>query len=316
MSRRDPRPTMDYCHRVKINTWIREGLLRAIGSSWQTLLSNGVTLDFKYTGNAVKLTNRAGDILTVNIVPRRCGPDSWRQHFNCPQCRTCVDVLLVVSYANFENGLGCRHCLGLVYGSTRDNDAGRALRRVHALRERAGFPPGIVSQNPRPKGIHWRTYMRHIARHNALLIRYSRTPHLASLTAQVSADIQARDAVPELLLEALRRLPENEADTWAALEAFEDRYRHLRFDLEVAEKIAAAIPPRPPDPPRIHGGTGTQRRYSPPRPASRRCRGAKRAYALFAHPRDLVSGTRHRGSIPNEGERLASKRISCTTEMQ
>lgn len=61
----------------------------------------------------------------------------------------------------------CRHCHRLTYASTRETDDDRASRRANKIRRRLGWEPGILNaENGKPKGMHWDTYWRLVARHH------------------------------------------------------------------------------------------------------------------------------------------------------
>ena len=62
----------------------------------------------------------------------------------------------------------CRHCHDLVYECQRETEDDRALRRADTIRRRLGWGAGIA--NPaggKPKGMHWRTFERLKAEHDA-----------------------------------------------------------------------------------------------------------------------------------------------------
>ena len=62
----------------------------------------------------------------------------------------------------------CRHCYRLAYRSERETLDDRATRQSDKLRDRLGWIPGILHGNgPKPKGMHWRTFERLQARHDA-----------------------------------------------------------------------------------------------------------------------------------------------------
>lgn len=55
----------------------------------------------------------------------------------------------------------CRQCHQLAYRCQREADDDRATRRADKLRDRLGWPGGILHGNGgKPKGMHWRTFER------------------------------------------------------------------------------------------------------------------------------------------------------------
>lgn len=66
----------------------------------------------------------------------------------------------------------CRHCHRLTYQSQRETAINRAINRADALRERLGWSRGIVNgEGPKPARMHWQTFERLRAEHNALVNR-------------------------------------------------------------------------------------------------------------------------------------------------
>jgi hypothetical protein len=62
----------------------------------------------------------------------------------------------------------CRQCNSLAYRSQREADDDRAARRADKLRKRLGWESGILNGNGwKPKGMHWRTFARLRAGHDA-----------------------------------------------------------------------------------------------------------------------------------------------------
>jgi len=59
-------------------------------------------------------------------------------------------------------GCGCRKCYHLDYPSQREDAGDRAARRAHRIRDRMGWPGGVLEGSVwgKPKGMHWRTYER------------------------------------------------------------------------------------------------------------------------------------------------------------
>jgi hypothetical protein len=93
-----------------------------------------------------------------------CGFGGRRVWWRCPAdgCGRRVAVL----YGG--RVFACRQCHRLDYRSQREASDGRAMRRANTLRRRLGWEPGILNGNGlKPKGMHWRTFERLQAAHNA-----------------------------------------------------------------------------------------------------------------------------------------------------
>ena len=64
----------------------------------------------------------------------------------------------------------CRHCHGLAYRTQREDAGHRASSKAHKLRVRLGWEVGILNGNGgKPKGVHWATFERLEAQHDALV---------------------------------------------------------------------------------------------------------------------------------------------------
>lgn len=62
----------------------------------------------------------------------------------------------------------CRHCHKLAYRSQRLAWDDRATRRAESLRDRLNWVPGILNgEGLKPKGMHWETFKRLQAQHDA-----------------------------------------------------------------------------------------------------------------------------------------------------
>lgn len=62
----------------------------------------------------------------------------------------------------------CRHCHKLAYECQRETDDDRAMRRADTIRRRLGWEAGIANpEGGKPKGMHWRTFERLKAEHDA-----------------------------------------------------------------------------------------------------------------------------------------------------
>lgn len=64
----------------------------------------------------------------------------------------------------------CRHCHKLAYTSQRETAYDRQAGRADKIRERLGWEPGILNGSGlKPKGMHWQTYERLKAKHDAFV---------------------------------------------------------------------------------------------------------------------------------------------------
>ena len=62
----------------------------------------------------------------------------------------------------------CRHCHKLAYSTQRQQADDRATSKADRIRKRLGWDAGILNGNGgKPKGMHWRTFVRLQAAHNA-----------------------------------------------------------------------------------------------------------------------------------------------------
>jgi len=160
---------------IDIRRWQRDGYL-TLGQTldWQWL-QNGK----KVAGISVKVET---DQLRLIYNYQRHGSDwenldypVWlqttdchfggvRYWFTCPAtgCGRRVAVLYLGGKI-----FACRHCYQLAYKSQRETISDRGYRGAGKVRKRLGWEPGIV--NPpgnKPKGMHWKTYYRLLAKHN------------------------------------------------------------------------------------------------------------------------------------------------------
>jgi hypothetical protein len=86
-----------------------------------------------------------------------CNYGGSRPWFLCPErgCGRRVAILYVGST------LACRRCRHLAYDSQQDSGFRRLVRRGRAIRLKLGGSPSLTDPFPdKPKGMHWRTYLR------------------------------------------------------------------------------------------------------------------------------------------------------------
>jgi hypothetical protein len=94
----------------------------------------------------------------VDIAYSRCHLGGQRAWFVCNRIGCCRKVAVLY---DTPKGFRCRHCVGLVYQSTRERSYDRLLRRARAARKKAGGENNLIKPFPdRPKGMHETTYQR------------------------------------------------------------------------------------------------------------------------------------------------------------
>ena len=120
-----------------------------------------VTLSYSYAprGQPAESINQ-----TVLLDTTPCTLGGNRSWFICPVCARRVAVIYGAGRL-----FACRHCKGLAYTSQAEDVGDRAARKADRIRKRLGWRQGIL--NPRgakPKGMHWTTFWRLSAEHDAL----------------------------------------------------------------------------------------------------------------------------------------------------
>lgn len=160
-------------HRLDIRKIQQAGLLKPGASfTWQwtrgstALASIGmvidtttsVTLHYKTRPRGADWQDKRYQV-TVGWTP--CNYGGTRPWWLCPCCGRRVAVLWGGStYA-------CRHCAQVSYESTRTAESSKPFERADNLRRRLGWCAGVANpQGDKPKGMHWRTYGRHLQKLN------------------------------------------------------------------------------------------------------------------------------------------------------
>lgn len=93
-----------------------------------------------------------------------CNLGGQRAWFLCPAQGCGRRVAILYGGATFA----CRHCHKLVYECQRESDDDRAARHADRIKDRLEWEPGILNgAGGKPKGMHWRTYERLKAEHDA-----------------------------------------------------------------------------------------------------------------------------------------------------
>ena len=95
-----------------------------------------------------------------------CHIGGERHWFPCPARGCGQRVALLYGGRIFA----CRKCYQLAYASQREDPGNRLARRANAIRNRMGWPAGILNGSDlgKPKGMHWRTYERLCQEHDIL----------------------------------------------------------------------------------------------------------------------------------------------------
>ena len=102
---------------------------------------------------------------TVWIETTPCTLGGQRRWFTCPTCAKRVAVIYGIGRL-----FACRRCKALAYASQSESHDDRAARRADRIRKRLGWEPGFLNgPGLKPAGMHWRTYERLVAQHDALV---------------------------------------------------------------------------------------------------------------------------------------------------
>jgi len=167
----------DDMRQIDIRQLARHGYLRvgmAYGWRWkrrgEVVASINVTVDIDRVWFTYRQRERGGEWqdmrYPVRVERTACHLGGLRIWWQCPAANCGRRVAVLYGGGVFA----CRHCYRLAYRSQRETDSDRATRRVDVLRNRLGWEPGALNGNgQKPKGMHWRTFERLEAQHNALV---------------------------------------------------------------------------------------------------------------------------------------------------
>ena len=163
-------------------SWTRRG--ETIASIHLNVDSDRVTLDYRNQPNG-------GEWQAMNYPVRlawtRCNYGGQRAWWLCPAVGCGQRVALLYGGKVFA----CRHCHELAYESQREAPDDLAARRAGKLRDRLGWQAGIFNGNGgKPKGMHWQTYWRLYASHNAHV-----SQALAGMSAKLGLTMQRLEKI-------------------------------------------------------------------------------------------------------------------------
>ncbi|MDB5929063.1 MAG: hypothetical protein JWR60_770 [Polaromonas sp.] len=166
----------------------RDGLLkpeRSVSLTWSRNGKPEATIDFQVHTDRVTLDYRQRDRggeweamkYPVRLAFTPCTYGGQRAWWLCPAVGCGRRVAVLYGGKVFA----CRHCHRLVYKSQRETPTDRAYRRANNLRDRLGWVPGVIHDHgAKPKGMHWKTFQRLQASHDASVAHT-----MASLSAKL-----------------------------------------------------------------------------------------------------------------------------------
>lgn len=146
----------------------------ACGWAWTCNDSEFASIGIRAEASQVTLTysyqpaGRQPEVVrqVIAIETTQCTLGGRRHWFLCPLCGGRVAVVYGAGRL-----FGCRRCKGLAYASQSEPADDRAARRADQVRKRLGWPVGFLNgDGAKPKGMHWRTFWRLKARHDALVM--------------------------------------------------------------------------------------------------------------------------------------------------
>lgn len=153
----------------------RDGLLtpwRASGWQWTRNGEEVASIQIRCEADCVMLSyqsrNNGGEwqamAYAVHLDWTPCNFGGRRAWFRCP-ARGCGRRVAILYGGTI---FACRHCYRLAYASQREAEDDRARRQAEKIRRRLGWPARIANpEGGKPKGMHWQTFWRLIAAHDA-----------------------------------------------------------------------------------------------------------------------------------------------------
>lgn len=168
--------TTDDYRAIDVRRLKREGLLspgQAYGWQWSSRGETRASVRIRTEPGRIVLTYRhrgygedwQDKSYPVYLDTTPCHMGGERHWFLCPARGCGRRVAILYGGAIFA----CRHCYRLAYPSQREKSWDRATRRADRIREKLGWPGGILEGGDwgKPKGMHCRTYERLCREHDA-----------------------------------------------------------------------------------------------------------------------------------------------------
>lgn len=137
-------------------TWLRAS--KEVGNIGVRATTGQVRLSYSWQKNS----GESGSLdYPVKLQTTSCHYGGERSWFVCPavECGKRVAKLYLG-----EKYFACRHCCQLAYHSQREAKDDRATRSAEKIRAKLDWQPGIINYpGNKPKGMHWKTYLRLMA---------------------------------------------------------------------------------------------------------------------------------------------------------
>jgi hypothetical protein len=168
--------TEDY-RSIDVRRWKQDGLLtpyQFFGWQWSRRGDVVASIGVCTEPNRVILTYRhrngrghwKDENYPVYLDWTACSLGGQRPWFLCP-ARGCGRRVAILYGGRI---FACRHCYRLAYPSQRETYDDRAIRRAAGIRKRLGWKPGVANGHGwKPNGMHWRTFERLTAQHDAFV---------------------------------------------------------------------------------------------------------------------------------------------------
>jgi predicted RNA-binding Zn-ribbon protein involved in translation (DUF1610 family) len=169
------KPCTDDMRRIDVRRLAREGYLKpgmAFGWHWsrlgEVIASVNITVQDERIWLDYRQRERGGQWQNirypVQIDRTPCHFGRSRVWWRCPVVGCGRRVAILHGGTVFA----CRQCHRLAYRCQRERPDDRATRRADKLRDRLGWEPGILNgEGDKPKWMHWRTFERLRADHDA-----------------------------------------------------------------------------------------------------------------------------------------------------
>lgn len=172
----DSKNTTDGYRRIDVRRWAREDCLspgQQFLWSWkrddEVVASIQVRAEHGRVVLIYRCRDRGADEWTdwnypVYLEKTPCHLGGERDWFLCPG-RGCGRRVAILYGGDV---FVCRHCRDLAYQSQREQVHDRLTRKADRIRDRLDWEPGCLNGwGPKPKGMHWKTFNRLVAEHDA-----------------------------------------------------------------------------------------------------------------------------------------------------